>query len=97
MPLYEYQCDKCNEVSEFLQKFSDPPMKKCPHCGGRLNKIMSMNAFHLKGGGWYVTDYKGKNSSTTADDSGSGAKTEKSEKKDSKPKKETKAKAEKSS
>ncbi len=97
MPLYEYQCNKCSEVSEFLQKFSDPPKRKCPHCGGKLNKIMSMNAFHLKGEGWYVTDYKGKNSSTSADDKSSGAKAEKSEKKDSKPKKETKAKAEKSS
>ncbi|MEW5914090.1 MAG: zinc ribbon domain-containing protein [Thermodesulfobacteriota bacterium] len=89
MPLYEYQCKKCHEVTEALQKFSDPPLKKCPHCGGGVSKIMSRNAFHLRGQGWYVTDYKGKNSSTSATP-GSGEatggetkaeKTEKTEKK----------------
>ena len=35
MPIYEYQCCKCREVTEEIQKFSDPPLKKCPHCGGR--------------------------------------------------------------
>ena len=86
MPLYEYECKKCHEVTEALQKFSDPPLKKCPHCGGRVNKIMSRNAFHLKGQGWYVTDYKGKNSSTTAsastpESSGGETKADTSEKK----------------
>ncbi len=64
MPIYEYQCDQCDEVTEALQKFSDAPLAQCPHCGGRLHKLMSLNAFHLKGGGWYVSDYKGKNAST---------------------------------
>lgn len=88
MPIYEYECSKCSGVHEALQKFSDPPLKKCPTCGGKMHKIMSMNAFHLKGDGWYVTDYKGKNSSTTkSDDSGSAEpKTEKAEKKDTKKK-----------
>lgn len=84
MPLYEYQCCECQGISEHLQKFSDPPIKKCPHCGGKVSKIMSMNAFHLKGQGWYVTDYKGKNSSNSPEDKNSGAKSEKSEKKDKK-------------
>ena len=66
MPVYEYECSKCHQVSEALQKVSDPPLKKCPHCGGKVKKIMSLNSFQLKGGGWYVTDYKGKNSSTAA-------------------------------
>jgi putative FmdB family regulatory protein len=80
MPIYEYECQKCSEITEALQKFSDPPLKKCPHCGGKLHKIMSLNAFHLKGSGWYVTDYKGKNSSTRAE--GKGEKSGKSESKD---------------
>ena len=63
MPIYEYECSSCEEVTEALQKFSDTPLKKCPHCGGKLHKIMSLNAFQLKGDGWYVTDYKGKNAS----------------------------------
>ncbi|KMY66083.1 FmdB family transcriptional regulator [Desulfocarbo indianensis] len=93
MPIYEYECSKCNGVHEAIQKFSDPPLKKCPECGGKLHKIMSMNAFHLKGDGWYVTDYKGKNSSTCkSEDSGSSEpKTEKAEKKEPKKKADKKA------
>lgn len=64
MPIYEYKCRKCSEVSEAWQKFSDPPLSRCPQCGGRVEKIISMNAFHLKGSGWYTTDYAGKNAST---------------------------------
>lgn len=64
MPIYEYKCRKCSEVSEAWQKFSDPPLAKCPHCGGKVEKLISMNAFHLKGSGWYTTDYAGKNAST---------------------------------
>lgn len=80
MPIYEYECQKCHEITEELQKFSDPPLKKCPHCGGRLTKVMSLNAFHLKGGGWYVTDYKGKNSSNTSGgDKGGGSSEKKTE------------------
>jgi len=65
MPIYEYECSKCSQVMEELQKFSDPPLKKCPHCGGRLHKKMSLNSFHLKGSGWYVTDYANKNGATS--------------------------------
>jgi putative FmdB family regulatory protein len=78
MPIYEYKCRKCSEVSEAWQKFSDPPLAKCPQCGGRVEKLISMNAFHLKGSGWYTTDYAGKNASTgkgcetAAADSGCG-------------------------
>ena len=57
MPIYEYQCKKCGETTEIMQKLSDPPLKVCPACGGRVAKLMSMNSFQLKGSGWYVTDY----------------------------------------
>ena len=62
MPIYEYQCEKCGETTEFLQKFSDAPLSVCPGCGGHMDKLMSMNSFQLKGSGWYVTDYAGKKS-----------------------------------
>jgi predicted nucleic acid-binding Zn ribbon protein len=43
-----------------MQKVSDPPMKKCPHCGkSQLQRLMSAPVFRLKGGGWYETDFKG--------------------------------------
>jgi putative FmdB family regulatory protein len=59
MPIYEYQCAACGQVTEKWQKFSEPPLTVCPACGGGLSKLISSCAFHLKGSGWYVTDYGG--------------------------------------
>jgi putative FmdB family regulatory protein len=64
MPIYEYECTKCGNHEEVIQKFSDKPLKKCGHCSGKLNKLVSQSSFHLKGTGWYVTDYANKSSST---------------------------------
>jgi predicted nucleic acid-binding Zn ribbon protein len=47
-----------------MQKFSEAPLRKCPACGGRVAKLMSMNSFQLKGSGWYVTDYAGRKGET---------------------------------
>lgn len=59
MPFYEYQCINCGHSLEAMQKVSDPPLKKCPHCGKpQLQKLMSAPVFRLKGGGWYETDFK---------------------------------------
>ncbi len=66
MPIYEYECTSCGKTSEAMQKFSDPPLKECPCCRGELRKLISMSTFHLKGSGWYVTDYSGKNQSTSS-------------------------------
>ena len=60
MPIYEYECTKCGNIEEILQKFSDKPRRKCNKCSGKLHKLISQSAFHLKGTGWYVTDYKSK-------------------------------------
>ena len=60
MPLYEYQCAECGGIEEAIQKFSDAPLTKCRHCSGKLNKLISQSSFHLKGTGWYVTDYSKK-------------------------------------
>jgi len=57
MPIYEYECQECNQITEAMQKFSDPPLSTCPRCQGNLRKMISQSSFHLKGGGWYVTDY----------------------------------------
>lgn len=57
MPLYEYQCKKCKHVFEKIRKFSDPPLKKCPECGGAVEQLLSAPAVQFKGSGWYVTDY----------------------------------------
>jgi putative FmdB family regulatory protein len=63
MPIYEYQCQKCGEIFEVFQKFSDPPPKR-HECGGRkIKRLMSQTSFILKGTGWYVTDYARKEQS----------------------------------
>lgn len=64
MPVYEYQCEACGQIQEAFQKISEPPLESCPSCQGHLKKLISQSAFHLKGSGWYVTDYGGAKSGT---------------------------------
>lgn len=66
MPIYEYECGTCGRVHEILQKMSDNPLTDCPECSGRLHKRISQCTFHLKGGGWYVTDYANSAGKTSA-------------------------------
>ena len=89
MPIYEYHCTACGKDFEFMQKFSDPPKTVCPDCGGELKKLISQCTFHLKGTGWYATDYANKNSSSGGSKKhhhkeSSEPKTEKKEKTESK-------------
>ncbi len=75
MPIYEYECNGCSERHEFIQKFSDAPKRKCPACGkSRLRKLVSAAAFHLKGSGWYVTDFRDNDKKKAKDDDKSDAK-----------------------
>ena len=64
MPIYEYECTKCGHEAEVWQKFSDPPVTKCDMCRGKMKKLISHNTFHLKGSGWYVTDYAKKDNAS---------------------------------
>ena len=57
MPLYEYECTKCGERIEILQKMSDPPYTHCPKCGGAMRKLLSSPAIQFTGSGFYKTDY----------------------------------------
>lgn len=60
MPIYEYRCTSCGHELEALQKFSDAPLADCPACSTEsLTKLISAAGFHLKGSGWYATDFKG--------------------------------------
>ena len=76
MPLYEYECDACGHRFEIIRKFSDPPVEKCPVCGGAVHKLQSAPAFHLKGSGWYITDYSKNGSSPPKSDDGKPASSE---------------------
>ena len=66
MPIYEYECGQCGRIREVIQKFSDKPLTHCDQCSGRLHKLVSHTSFHLKGTGWYATDYAGKSRASTA-------------------------------
>jgi putative FmdB family regulatory protein len=67
VPLYEYQCKKCKHKFEKIQKFSDPPVRKCPECGSPVEKVMHAPNVQFKGTGWYVTDYGGKSDKSKTD------------------------------
>jgi putative FmdB family regulatory protein len=60
MPIYEYTCAKCGKTIEVIQRFSDKDLRKHEKCGGNLTKLISASSFHLKGTGWYKTDYAAK-------------------------------------
>ena len=62
MPIYEYRCPDFGHEFELMQKFSDPPVQQCPVCSGPVHKLISLSTFHLKGNGWYATDYAHKGS-----------------------------------
>ena len=57
MPLYEYECQQCHRHTEKRQKFSDPEITQCPHCGGKLQRVISAPNFAFAGGGWYKDLY----------------------------------------
>ncbi len=58
MPLYELKCGSCGHRFERIVKFSDPPVKSCPHCGkDAVEQVISAPAVQFKGSGWYVSDY----------------------------------------
>lgn len=77
MPIYEYQCKKCGHQTELWQKFSDPPLERCDQCNGKMKKLISQSTFHLKGSGWYVTDYASKRDVNNASSSSTGESTKK--------------------
>lgn len=84
MPIYEYQCSKCNHHLEVIQKMSDDALKECPECHQPcLTKLVSAAGFQLKGTGWYATDYKSSNKTTSGAKSTETATTDTSSKGDS--------------
>ncbi len=92
MPIYAYKCKENGHEFEKKQRFSDPPVKVCPECGGEVRKLINSVGVVFKGSGFYVTDNRGKNSASpssgaskedaggekSAERGGEGAKSEKS-------------------
>ena len=82
MPIYEYKCKKCGKEFEMFQGVADPAAKSCKFCRGPVHKMMSLSSFHLKGSGWYATDYGGKKApggDKKKEEGSTAAKTEKSD------------------
>lgn len=92
MPIYEYECTKCHHRFERIQKFSDPHVKSCPNCAGKVELVVSAPAVQFKGSGWYVTDYAKKSGSSSSSSANGSDKSEKKE--DAKPKSESKKSSE---
>jgi putative FmdB family regulatory protein len=84
MPLYEYECTTCHKHTEKIQKFSDPEITVCPHCGGHLERVLSAPAVSFKGGGWYADGYGNAKPKSSGDSNGSGSSTGDSKSSDSK-------------
>jgi len=100
MPIYEYRCQDCDYEFERMQKFSDPPLEVCPSCNGEVQKLISRSTFHLKGDGWYVTDYarkSGANGSNGATSSNEASQSDSASKSDSSNKSDSSSKSEASS
>ena len=63
MPIYEYECEKCNVTFEAMQSVSAKPLKTCDGLGcndkdnGKVHRLVSASGFILKGSGWYTSDY----------------------------------------
>src|ERR1700724_1951541 len=100
MPLHEYECKKCGHRFERIQKFSDPPVKKCPECCGKVEQLLSAPAVQFKGSGWYVTDYAKRSGPSSVSDSGDKSESAKDsaetkDSKESKPDKDSKGTKEK--
>ena len=85
MPIYEYQCTKCNDRTEVIQKFTDPPYAACEKCGGEVKKLMSAPAIQFKGSGFYKTDYASAASKAETKAGSSEGKSESSSDSSSKP------------
>lgn len=92
MPLYEYLCDACGHQFERIQKYSDPLVETCPVCGAAVHKLVSSPAFHLKGSGWYATDYAKKGDSSKGKEGPAGESSDKGGSETKEPAKETTSK-----
>lgn len=51
MPTYEYECQDCGNRFEKFQRMSDKPVRKCPQCGGKAKKLISVGGGIIVKGG----------------------------------------------
>ena len=59
MPTYEYECSHCGNKFEKFQSITAAPLKKCPACGKKVQRLIGTGAgLIFKGSGFYITDYR---------------------------------------
>lgn len=73
LPLYDYQCRSCQQVTEIRHGFRETPSEACPACGGELARVFNPAGIVFKGSGFYITD-----SRKGGDSSSGGSKSESS-------------------
>jgi putative FmdB family regulatory protein len=74
MPIYDYRCDHCGHAFSTVQSFKDQPLEKCPNCGKKPRRLITMPAIVFKGSGWYKTDSRPAEKSETKPETKSDAK-----------------------
>ncbi len=67
MPTYDYRCEECGHRFEKFQSITAEPVRICPICGhnGVTRLLSGGSGLIFKGSGFYITDYKNKNVSST--------------------------------
>lgn len=81
MPIYTYQCDNCGVRFERQQRFSDPPLKRCPECSkNTLRKVFTPVGIVFKGSGFYATDHRSPSGQQRTNGAGKNESSEKPEK-----------------
>lgn len=76
MPIYDYRCDHCGHMFSAVQSFNDEALQKCPTCGKKPRRLLSMPAIVFKGSGWYKTDSRPADKSSADGASGSDTKSD---------------------
>jgi putative FmdB family regulatory protein len=82
VPTYEYRCAEGHETEVFA-KMTDPPLKKCPTCGKKVERVLFAPPIHFKGSGYYSTDY-GKGGKRATKEKAEGGESTKSDASDAK-------------
>lgn len=60
MPLYTFECNKCEKVFEELRSYNNrDKYKPCPECktGSELWRLIDLTHLEFKGGGWSKDGY----------------------------------------
>jgi len=55
MPIYQYRCNDCDNVTDVLRSINSNDVVRCDVCNGSTSKIMSAATIVYKGDGFCLT------------------------------------------